>query len=423
MKKILLIALILFQITISANEFNEVDELPIKEYISMISNDLNMTIVLSDDIDENFTLMIPYSANLTNGNHLKILVQILKKNNLNIEPFDGFFVISRDKKDDEKKELQFIVLKNVDYETIKPLFTTVNGVNHSYISSNKTIAFKSTQKDFIRISKLIQQLDKVPKQLKLKVTIVDTNLDKLKDYGLELKQLNTYLDSSNYFFNLLAYPFTVTSEVSGTKTNQLHSFIRFMDTNKLSTIKSSPTVSLFDNKESRFDVVNNIPYINGTTTTLDGNTSSITNYSYKDVGLKLKVLPRIYSNNVYLDIDLTFENIIENSERPRTSKNYLKETITMQRGKTFVLTGINQNRSYKTVNSTPFLSEIPFLGWLFKLDNTNQINTNLTIFLELIDNENMKIINDEIVIDLPKPDSNTKQLSEHQKRVNEILGF
>jgi len=425
MKKIVIAIVLVFFQLINANELIEnIDELPIKEYISMISNDLDMTIVLSDDIEENFTLMIPYNANLTNGNYLKILVQILKKNNLTIEPFDGFFLISKDDNEKEaKKELQFIVLKNVDYETIKPLFTTVKDVNHSYISSNKTIAFNATQKDFVRIAKLIQQLDKVPKQLKLKVTIVDTNLDKLKDYGLELKQLNTYLETSNYFINLLAYPFTVTSEVSETKTSQLHSFIRFMDTNKLSTIKSSTTLSLFDNRQTRFDIVDNIPYKTGTTTTNDGNTSSITQTTYKDIGLKLKILPRIYLNNIYLDIDLTSEKLTENSETPTTSKNYLQQTITMKKDKIFVLTGINQNRNYHTLNSTPFLSDIPFLGWIFKLDNKNKVTSNLTIFLELIDDKNVLIKDNEIVIDLPKPDLNKKVLSEHDKRVNQILNI
>jgi len=424
MKKIILITVLVFFQIINANDLVDTDELPIKEYISMISNDLDMTIVLSDDIEETFTLMIPYESNITNSDHLKILVQILKKNDLTIEPHDNFFLISKDKKEDEKnKELQFIELKNVDYETIKPLFNTVSNISHSYISSNKTIAFNATKKQFSRLSKLIQRLDKLPNQLKLKVTIIDTNLDKLKDYGLELKQLNTFTNSQNYFFNLLAYPFTVSSEVSETKTSQLHSFIKFMDTNKLSTIKSSTTLSLFDNRESRFDIVDNIPYKTGQTTTSDGNTSSISQTSYKDIGLKLKILPRIYSNNTFLDIDLTSEKLTENSETPSTSKNYLKQTITMKKDKIFVLTGINQNRDYHTLDSTPFLSDIPFLGWLFKMDNKNNISSNLTIFLELINENNLTIKNDKIVLNLPKPEKKEiQEETEHQKRVNQILG-
>ncbi len=325
----------------------------------------------------------------------------------------------------KKKELQFVKLKNVDYETIKPLFKTINDVNHSYISSNKTIAFKSTKSEFIRISKLIQQLDKTPKQLKLKVTIIDTNLDKLKDYGTELKQLNTFTSNHNFFFNLFAYPFSVTSEVKETQTKQLHSFIKFMDTNKLSIIKSVPTLTLFDNKPTRFDIVQNVPYVNGTTTTKDGNTSSITNYSYKDVGLKLNILPRIYSKNVYLDVKLTFENLVDKTEKPTTSKNYLEQTLRLQRNKIYALTGINQTSTYDDLNSTPFLGDIPFLGWLFKTNKDNKITSNLTIFLELIEDKYVMVEDNTIVVNLPKPDTNNKdeQLSIHQKRLNEILGL
>ena len=424
MKKIIiLMVMVVFFQTISANDIYDVDELPIKEYISMISNDLDMTIVLSDDIEENFTLMIPFDSNLTNGDHLKILIQILKKNHLNIFPHGNFFFISKDNEEDEnKKVLQFIELKNVDYETVKPLFTTVSNVNHSYIASNKTIAFKSSKNEFIRISKLIEKLDKSPNQLKLKVTIIDTNLDKLKDYGTELKQLNTFTNNNNFFFNLLAYPFTVSSEVDKEQSSQLHSFIKFMDTNTISKLLSSPTVSLFDNKLSRFDVVKNIPYIQGTTTTKDGNTSSITSYSYKDVGLKLSVLPRIYNNNVYLDLEITSESIIDKGDKPTTSKSYIKQTIHLKKNKIFALTGINQTQNYNTLKSMPYLSDIPFLGWLFKTDNKNIINSNLTIFLQLIDNENLKVNDNEFVVEFPKLEK-VKELTEHQKRVNEILGL
>jgi general secretion pathway protein D len=427
MKKLLILIILVFSILIKADEIEEVDSLPLKEYISMISNDLDMTIVLSDDIQENFTLMVPHDSGLTNSDYLKILVQILKKNDLMIEPFKSFFLISKNKKDDEQnKELNFIVLNNVDYETIKPLFNTIKDINHSYISSNKTIAFNSTKKQYIRLSKLIQQLDKVPNQLKLKVTIVDTNLDKLKDYGTELKQISTFTSSHNLFFNLLAYPFTVNSEVSKIKSSQLHSFIKFMDTNKLSKIKSATTLSLFDNRLTRFDIVDNIPYKTGETTTKDGNTSSISQTSYKDVGLKLRILPRIYSNNTYLDIKLTSEKLTENSETPTTSKNYIEQTITMKKDKIFVLTGINQNRSYYTLNSTPFLSEVPFLGWLFKTDNKNKITSNLTIFLELIGSEDIYLKEKETIIHLPDLNHKVIELTSQQKyhkRVNEILGI
>jgi general secretion pathway protein D len=394
----------------------------------MISNDLNMPIVISDEINEDFTLMIPYDSGLTNSDYLRILVQVLKENNLSINSYDKFFLITRDEDENNvKRVLNFIKLKNIDFDTLKPIFNTANNLNPSYIAVDKTIVFNATPKEYKRISTLIATLDKKPKQLKLRVTIIDTNLDKLKDYGFQLKGLATFTDTHNYFFNLLAYPFTVTSEVSETKSKQLHSFIKFMDSNSISKLITSPTISLFDNKKSKFNLVKNIPYISGTTTTENNNTTSITSYSYKDVGLKLSVLPKIYDNNVYLDLEFTNESIIDNSDsKPITSKSSITQTISIQKGKIFVLTGFNQKQNYSNIDSTPFLSDVPFLGWLFKLDNNTSNTSNVTIFLEIIDNDNVYIKNDVVHIDLPKfNEINEDKLTneqKHQQRLNDIFG-
>lgn len=56
------------------------------------------------------------------------------------------------------------------------------------------------------------------------------------------------------------------------------------------------------------------------------------------------------------------------------------------------------------------------------MESTNKINSSLTIFLELIDNENLSILDNKININLPKQINNSS-LIDNQKRVNEILGI
>lgn len=421
MKKILILIVICCQLLLGNNESEDLDSLPIKEYISMISNDLDMTFVLSDDIDESFTLMLPKELN--KSDYLKILLAVLNKNDLTIEPFDNFFLISKNKDDKNKKELYSIQLKNVNFDTVKSLFDTMNDVKYNYISSNKTIVFNSTKEQFLKVHSVISRLDVVPKQSKLKITFVDTNLDKLKEYGTELEIAKTFTNTHNFFFNLLAYPFQVVSEVGEDNISQFHSFIKFMDTNNISKLISSPVLSLYDNKITKFSVVKNIPYIVGTTTTSDSNTTSITSYSYKDVGLKVNVTPQIYKDNVYLDLDITSESIISNvDDKPTTSKSSISQPINITPNKIFVLTGLNQSQVYDVVNAVPVLSQIPFLGWVFKMDSKNTVNSSMTIFMELINEDSVSIKDNEVSISLPKPNTK-KELTEHEKQVNEILGI
>ena len=90
----------------------------------------------------------------------------------------------------------------------------------------------------------------------------------------------------------------------------------------------------------------------------------------------------------------------------------------MSKDKLFVLTGINQTQQYKNDENTPFLSDIPVLGWLFKSNESNVINSNLTIVLELINEQDYS--NNKFNVIMPI-NENFKNV-EHHKRVKEILG-
>ena len=249
----------------------------------MISNDLDMIIVISPKIEKEFTILIP--DEIDDNTHLKILVQILDKNNLKIDNYDTFFLITKKEKTKKnKKNIYYIKLKNIDYDNIKPFFSKTLNFKHSYISSSKTIIFKSTKDEYLKILEIMKNIDYFPKQLKLRMTIINTNLDKLKERAFELKQTIMLTDTYSYFFNLLAYPFTVTSTLSKNKSKNLNAFIKFMNTNKFSNLVSSPLITLYDNKITKFDVVKNIPYQTSSTKTNSLTQISNISYSYKDVG-------------------------------------------------------------------------------------------------------------------------------------------
>ena len=233
----------------------------------------------------------------------------------------------------------------------------------------------------------MKNIDYFPKQLKLRMTIINTNLDKLKERAFELKQTIMLTDTYSYFFNLLAYPFTVTSTLSKNKSKNLNAFIKFMNTNKFSNLVSSPLITLYDNKITKFDVVKNIPYQTSSTKTNSLTQISNISYSYKDVGLKINVLPQIFKNKVYLNLEIISENILDKSSTPTISKVKIKQKILLNKGEIFVLTGINQNESYNTISIVPVLSKIPVLGYLFKTKKQSNINTNLSIILELVSSD------------------------------------
>ena len=70
---------------------------------------------------------------------------------------------------------------------------------------------------------------------------------------------------------------------------------------------------------------------------------------------------------------------------PITNKKNFKQSLNLKGGSFYFLTGINKKDVRNSEQNIPLLSEIPFLGWLFKYESKQFEDINLTIILELID--------------------------------------
>ena len=416
MYKIILILLALKSLIFSSDIY-------LKDFVNVISTSLNITIVIDNEVNNQLSIFV--ADDLKKDSYLKILAEILNENELTIKSFNNFYLITKLKKDEEivkdmeLKILRTIKLNNIDFDYIKDIFTVQKDIEFTYIKTSKLIIINSIESDFKKIFEIVSNIDNSPNQLKLKITILDTNLNKIKEYGSEITQNINLNPSSNFFFNLLAYPFSVNSQVNTTDKSNFNSFIKLLNQNKITELVASPTLTLLDSKEVVFNVVKNIPYLSGSTTVDDTNTKTTNSYTYKDIGLKISITPKIFDDNVFLDLDLTTESILDNTTTPTTSKSFINQSFTMTKNKLFVLTGINQTQKYNDLQTTPFLSDIPVLGWFFKTDEDEYTNSNLTIVFELINED--EYTNNDFNVVVPVDFKSNKDL-EHQKRVNQILG-
>ena len=416
MYKIILILLALKSLIFSSDIY-------LKDFVNVISTSLNITIVIDNEVNNQLSIFV--ADDLKKDSYLKILAEILNENELTIKSFNNFYLITKLKKDEEivkdmeLKILRTIKLKNIDFDYIKDIFTVQKDIEFTYIKTSKLIIINSIESDFKKIFEIVSNIDNSPNQLKLKITILDTNLNKIKEYGSEITQNINLNSSSNFFFNLLAYPFSVNSQVNTTDKSNFNSFIKLLNQNKITELVASPTLTLLDSKEVVFNVVKNIPYLSGSTTVDDTNTKTTNSYTYKDIGLKISITPKIFDDSVFLDLDLTTESILDNTTTPTTSKSFINQSFTMTKNKLFVLTGINQTQKYNDLQTTPYLSDIPVLGWFFKTDEDEFTNSNLTIVFELINED--EYTNNDFNVVVPVDFKSDKDL-EHEKRVNQILG-
>ncbi len=133
-------------------------------------------------------------------------------------------------------------------------------------------------------------------------------------------------------------------------------------------IVSEPSILAINNKESSIYVGETIS-IKVSSSVTDGGTVK-ENFEREDVGLTLKVKPRISNETkVILDIETTLEGVKTTqtiSGNADTSKKQIKTTAILNNGESVIIGGLIENKSEKTEQKVPVLGDVPLFGELFK---------------------------------------------------------
>lgn len=165
--------------------------------------------------------------------------------------------------------------------------------------------------------------------------------------------------------------------------------IQALDSVSNANLLSTPSIMTLDNQEAKIVVGQNVPFITGQTTSSSGGTSNpFTTISREDVGITLKVTPRISdSGTVRLDVEQEVSAVLPsasgvNSADIITSKRSIKTSILADDGQTIVLGGLIQDDTTNNESKVPLLGDIPFLGRLFKATTDGRTKRNLMVFLQ-----------------------------------------
>jgi general secretion pathway protein D len=396
MKKLKMKILVLFLVFLN-NLYSETLEMNLATFATYASEVNNVNILIDDALkNENIIFII----NDKESYMLEAFRRAVNLKGLELVQTEKFYFVT--KKDLYVEDLKYrsIKLNFVKYEDIQNFLKVYEDrIKYEFISTSKTLLIYSKEKEFNSIKQMIGSIDTLPKQLKLKVTIIDTNLDKLKELGSDSSSINLQNDG-NFFFNLVSYPFSVNNSVDSSKKDNFYTFLKFLNTETISEFVSNPVLTLSDEKQTIFNVVSNVPYNVGTTTINDTTTRTSNSYEYKDIGLQITVTPHIYSdNNVYLDLELNVSNLQSNTDNlPVTTKKYIKQSFHLPINNLLVLTGINKKDLITSHTEIPILSDIPFMGWLFKYDSNEETKTNLSVVFELINEQEFDTKNFNVLV-------------------------
>jgi len=271
--------------------------------------------------------------------------------------------------------------------------------------STNTLIVMAPADQLPQIDKFVDQLDQAQDQVYIEALVLETNLNNAKEFGVEwqggidmggsVATLGYTKSSDSNLPSYAANPSTVpggysmgvlgdTISYAGKTFPTIGALVNFTKSAGDFNLISAPQIMTLDNAEAEIFVGENRPYKTGESST--SGDSVVASYSYKDVGIKLTITPRINREEgvVKLKVSQEYNTVSTTSgtlELPVTSDRKTKTTVLLADGSTMVIGGLIQSDQTRNVSGVPYLSDLPLLGWLFKTQSRSGNKSTLMVFI------------------------------------------
>jgi general secretion pathway protein D len=253
-----------------------------------------------------------------------------------------------------------------------------------------TVTIRDTPQIIELAAKLIQTWDKPKAEVIIDMEIMEVSRLKLRQLGLSfdqniigfryggtdsassttgwynLKGINLS-DASNYF---LSFPVA---------------FIQFLESDADTKIIAQPRLRGVGDEEIRSLVGQKVPIPQTTFSPIAAGGVSqqpIVNYTYQDVGIEIKITPKIhFEKEITLTLDLKITSIGGKgvADIPIITTREIKNVIRLRDGETNLLAGLLKDEERKSIKGISGIKNIPVLGRLFSSEDTTIEQTDVIL--------------------------------------------
>lgn len=385
MKKIKKIILLL---CLALSSYASNIELTLRDFANLVALQNKINILVSEKIEDDKSIF--FVTNEKENIYLPAFKKILFFKGYSLQKEGNFYFIDELKKEDIKTFSY--TFKNLVNEDLKDFFT-LKKIDYYFNPSSNTVFFNSSKNQSEIILADLNSIDKSLEQIKFKINILSTNLDNLKDRGFNLSAYKQSVQSEDdtssvpytYFLNLITMPYSANTNVIENSKSGLYATIKYLNQNGFTDIKNSPVLTAKSFSKVSFSSVQTLPYLISEVKNSNTTTQTTQNISYKDVGLKINISPKVLGEDIYFDLGLTIEEVLTNSAlTPTTEKKELTSSYKLKRGQVLVLSGVNKEALLKTDYGIPLLKDIFLLGEFFKFSSQTKTTSTLTITIEVL---------------------------------------
>ena len=266
-----------------------------------------------------------------------------------------------------------------------------------------------------KVNGLLDKLDRKPSQVYLATVIGQLTLGDGFQFGIDYLSALTSKSGTNFSGsnivgrtdvlaastatrairdlkdNVITNPFGPGNGMNlyGAIGDSLDVFVTALETTNRFKVLSRPSVFALNNKKATITSGSQIPVPVQSTSFASGNNPNVTtNIAYRDVVLKLEVVPLINADG---EVTLTIAQVndtvtgtqrVEPNNIPIIGTEQIITTVNVPDRNTIVLGGLISEQEKKDSNGMPLLSRIPGVGNLFKNNSNSNTRKELIIFIQ-----------------------------------------
>lgn len=313
---------------------------------------------------------------------------------------------------DSMSSIETFKLKHIDPETAAKQIALLTEADKVMADKeNHTLTVSGSSSLLYQVRQELEKVDVASQQVNIQAMVVELSKGNSRNLGLSYLSNPWSKDTSIGGYN--GFKFSVSGQHEETLSN--------------GKVLARPNVTVFDGRKATILMGDKVPVFTSSSDSSDSDSSTTMTVEYKDVGVKLEVLPRINEmdkQTITLVIKPSVSTISQwvesgNNKAPQISERSAETTVRVKNGETILIGGLLKNEEIKSIKQIPFLSKIPILGELFKLRSTEKKDTEVVIAIT------PKIVYDEFGRPRVETQTSTKNLHDtlnklRAERMNEV---
>jgi len=252
--------------------------------------------------------------------------------------------------------------------------------------NSNALIVKSSYAKFVEIKDVVKKLDIPRAQVHIEAILAEVSYSLEKELGVEW---HTNVTDGGVVANVgtglaLKDIFSLSYLSSA---GDIKAVLKVLQSDTDSNILSTPSLLTLDNQEASIIVGENVPFLTGSQQSQDGLANPFQTIERRDVGLTLKVTPRLNKGStMIMKIYQEVSNVqpkVQNIAAVDlvTKKRAIETTVMVEDRGMVVLGGLIQDDLINNVNKVPILGDIPIIGELFKSSKVETKKANLMVFI------------------------------------------